>query len=179
MDLCTQPKEVEEEGPIPIDQQNCPTFVDSNFQSTGCKNNNYKHKEKNCRAFRSHKKFDASKNLIDLMTIKESNINLLLATKSFGLNDFSSIQLEMTPFVEQTINPCIMNVTEKESNHISDQDLLFQLKKSIVSIEESPCNDIETFPMCENYCGYQKNLTTFLTKQDIQTIMRYILQYKT
>ena len=150
-------------------------YVDTNFnnEEKNCIKKKLSNlKDVTCNAFwadKQSKKVSNNYRLRKLMTTKESEINLLLAIKSLGLNDFSNILLE-PDFPWRT---CIQQVMENQFklNNI-DQDLFFQLKRSVVSLETSPCNDLGTFPTCKEYCQFQQNLTKSLTKQEMHTMMR-------
>ena len=115
----------------------------------------------------------AFSNLIKLMTLKEYDLDLLMVIKLFGVNEFLNIPLlKKFEMPNKSIQSCLNHMTVKtnDTKYMTKKDLI---NDKMVSdyIEKSPCYNLETYPVCEDYCKWHAKVTETLTKEELLTLL--------
>ena len=99
-------------------------------------------------------------NLAKLMTINGMEVDLLLISKLFSLNDFKNLKDDPKLDMYEPIKKCVIHVFMKTQEN---------------SFVQSPCIDVDKNPICETFCEWHiKMINDQFSKGELQTLMRYI-----
>ena len=121
---------------------------------------------------------DSAKIVLNSMQqiIREDNINMDLSSisKLLILDDYQNIDLVQYGIFKSCFD-YFMEPTIDESVYKSD-GLFWQ--KDWVFAKNSPCLNTTSYPECEKYCDWHKDLVTNkLTKHELLLLMRYVSLY--
>ena len=110
-----------------------------------------------------------------LMTLKENNLDLLMVTILFGINQYQNIKTPLLKKYEmpnESIQSCFNHMTAhmNETKSVVNDDLINGKTQTVYSTR-SPCIDIETYPVCEHYCQWHSKVRKTLTREEIQTLL--------
>ena len=118
---------------------------------------------------------EAFSNLRRLMTLKEYDLDLLLVTILFGINQYQNIKIPLLKKYEmpnKSIQSCFNHMTAHMNETISIvNDDLINGKTQTVYNTKSPCIDIESYPVCEDYCQWHAKVKKTLSREEILTLL--------
>ena len=109
---------------------------------------------------------NALTNLSHLMTLDDTNVDLLELVKFLAVNQFQNL--------ESTSNlsyPCFGRFLSHYNNHENKKESHF-LSEDVAFIAKSPCLDTDKFPECQTFCSWFAMATKSLSKNEILTMMR-------
>ena len=118
---------------------------------------------------------EAFSNLKRLMTLKEYDLDLLMVIKLFGINQYQNIKIPLLKNYEmpnESIQSCFihMNAYMNGTKSIVNDDLINgKLRNDFFT--KSPCNKIESYPVCEPYCHWIGNVKKTLSKEELMTLL--------
>ena len=98
----------------------------------------------------------ATAKLAKLMTIADMDVDFLLISKLFSLNDFNILKEDAKLLLYEPLSNCL--------EHVSN---------TVIHIKQSPCFDLIKNPMCKIFCEWhQKLISKQLSKGELLTMIR-------
>ena len=131
-----------------------------------------------CKKLRKAKNLKLHEVVGELMTIRESHIDLQMVMEFFGVNLFSNLLLLRNSTQLEQFKPCIKNGLDGYEIWQDDWDYLFPIQTLKMSSVNVQCKNISLNPICKRYCEWQANVSSKISVQEIRTITRYIKQSK-
>ena len=108
--------------------------------------------------------YDEKANLAKLMTLNDMEVDLLLISKLFSLNDFNNLKDDPKLDMYEPLEKCVKHVLMKTQEN---------------SFVQSPCIDVNKNLMCQKFCEWHnKMIIDQLSKGELKTLMRYLQRYE-
>ena len=117
----------------------------------------------------------AYKSLSNLVTVEETDLDLLQLVFYLGINDFHNMnyrKVNAEGHEPKLSFACVKKVTEQFRKHENPHD---ELVESVPYIARSPCFELENFPQCKEYCEWFSKVIKTVSKKELLTLMRFVL----
>ena len=110
-------------------------------------------------------------NLKQLMTNKEKQLDLLLISKIFGVNDFSLLDV-LEEYEWKSINNIKECISGLKSNYLQEIQQFDEKIKEDPYVFPSPCLNLSVHPECYEYCMWHQNVVEYWSPLNFNALQR-------